>query len=107
MKSLNTEVSLMLDELLNNEAFQKALNIASQQIGFPIDQFDHLKAFLPEGSPWTMENVNIALQNYRANIIVETRKQLTGLSHHLKTRAKQEEAYRENHLKENPDEEQT
>ena len=90
MKSMNKEVSLILEELLNNEAFQKALNIASQQIGMPIDQFNDLKEHLPDNAPWTLENVNVALQNYRANIIVETRKTLTDLSKYLKGRSIQE-----------------
>ena len=84
MASMNEEVALMLTELLNNNQFQKALNDAGNNIGIPIDRFDELKEYLPEGTPWTMGNANQALQYYRANIIVETRKLLKDIAYNMK-----------------------
>ena len=90
MKTMNREVALMLEELLRTDLFQQALNEASLNIGMPIENFNELREHLPEGKPWTIENVNLALQNYRANTIVETRKVLTDLYRHLKTKPEEE-----------------
>lgn len=76
---MTKETQLLLHELLYSEAFQEALNTASLHIGIPLDQFNELKAYLPEGTPFTLETINLALKNYRAAIIAETRQFIADL----------------------------
>lgn len=73
------EVKRMIEELLSKEHFQKSLNEASLNIHVP-DDFNTLKAFIPEGKPFTIEYVELAVKGYRAHIIVETRKFLTEIT---------------------------
>ena len=73
------EVKRMIEELLSKEHFQKSLNEASLNIIVP-DDFNILKDFIPEGKPFTIEYVELAVINYRAHVIVETRKYLTEIT---------------------------
>lgn len=73
---MKPEAKAMIKELLNNDDFQKWLNEASLNIKLP-SNFNILKQFIPEGKPHTIEYVQASIKEYRAHVIIETRKFLT------------------------------
>ena len=73
--SVQNEVKRIIEKLLEIESFQIALNEASLQISIHDTDLETLIEFLPENKreTITIDTLQEALKNYRADIIVETR----------------------------------
>ena len=67
---------LSLEELLESESFQIALDKASYNINIPLNSIDDI---FDHKSDWKFKDFNQALETYRVNLIIETREFLSKL----------------------------
>ena len=81
---MNEKIAIMLETILNMDEFQVLLKLASQDFNILIEQLDILSPYIPEGSELNQETLKLGLENYRAEIVTETRKTLTELAKNLK-----------------------